>query len=190
MADLDFEQARALALQGSTRLEIVAEATLEREWGWVFVLDGKGAGAAGKVESLIGMGPCFVNRSDGTLSRFGSDRPAQGWIEDYERARAGGGIAGWWKVVARPWLRGRPRASPSPRMPNDQDEADRAWRCWDRLNGRYTFAAAVELESGVRLPKVLFDSDTNIAVEEGGVPLRFRFSLLGRRIARLERTPV
>gem|GEM_PF-4403834 len=50
-------------------------------------------------------------------------------------------------------------------MPADAAEAERVYRRWDSLNGRYYFIADVALTDGSLLRDVVFDSDTNVAVQ-------------------------
>ena len=66
--------------------------------------------------------------------------------------------------------------SDTPRFPNSAEEAALVYEQWDRLNGRYYFMADVVLENGERL-LVTFDSDSNIAVQVGGLPVAARFYL-------------
>lgn len=184
------EEARELVEHevGRGSLVILDDATLEREWGWVFFSDTRKFAETGDFQyGLLGLGPTFVNRFDGAVTHWGSGLPACAWIDVHERQLAGGGLRGWWRTKVAPRLAGRPARAPEPRMPASQDEADRVFSAWDRLNGRYFFLATVRLDDGRVLPRVTFDADTNIAVQVGDLDVRYRYDFVGRRVLDLTR---
>jgi len=71
------------------------------------------------------------------------------------------------------WL---PEKSQRPRFPESAIEAWMVYQHWDGLNGRYSFDAAVVLESG-ETRDIVFDADTNVAVTGGA-------ELIGQKIVR------
>ena len=72
----------------------------------------------------------------------------------------------------------------TPRFPSSAEEAVIVYERWHRLNGRYYFIADVVLENGEKL-SVTFDSDTNIAVQVGGLPVAARLYLAAIRECRV-----
>lgn len=85
-------------------------------------------------------------------------------------------------VLAGSWLGSVPRAA-GLRLPADAAEAERVYRRWDGLNGRYHVVADVRLADGTTLGGVVFDGDTGVAVECGGRPVSDQPELLGREVA-------
>lgn len=82
---LTCDEARRLAEAGGD-LVVLDEATLEREWGWAFVLVTRRYAETRDVMDMpIGIGPILVNRHDGSVHRFDSSRPVDAWAEHYER---------------------------------------------------------------------------------------------------------
>jgi hypothetical protein len=70
-----------------------------------------------------------------------------------------------------------------PRMPVSEDEARRVFARWDRLNGRYDYIADVRFADGAHHRNVVFDADTNIAVEINGGPVFLDPTFFARAIA-------
>jgi len=58
--------------------------------------------------------------------------------------------------------------SAEPRMPNTLGEAERVYRKWDIRNGRYSFVADIVFADGTSQKDVVFDGDSNIAVQIDG----------------------
>jgi hypothetical protein len=58
--------------------------------------------------------------------------------------------------------------SAEPRMPNTPEEAEQVYRRWDTLNGRYYFVADIVFVDGTTQKDVIFDGDSNIAVQIDG----------------------
>ncbi len=72
-------------------LEIVDDATIEKEWGWVFFYDSAAHMRSGDIKDAIaGNAPVIVNRATGELIITGTAWPVDKYIEDYEtRLRSG-----------------------------------------------------------------------------------------------------
>ena len=72
-------------------LEIVDDATIEKEWGWVFFYDSEAHMRSGDIKDAIaGNAPVIVNRATGELVFTGTAWPVDKYIEDYEtRLRSG-----------------------------------------------------------------------------------------------------
>jgi hypothetical protein len=72
--------------------------------------------------------------------------------------------------------------SATPRLPVDAFEAERVFRRWDSLKGRYYFEADVVIGDGTLLQDMVFDGDTNIAVEFDKRWIYLQPQLFGRDI--------
>ena len=65
---------------------IVDEATIERDFGWVFFYDSSRHIETGDFsDALAGNAPIIVNKHDGSLHVAGTYKPAPEFIEAYER---------------------------------------------------------------------------------------------------------
>ena len=91
---LDMEAARNLALAHISQSwtipdshpVILDEATIEREFGWVFFYDSSRHVETGMIsDAIAGNAPIIVNKHDGTLHFTGTASPISYYIEDYER---------------------------------------------------------------------------------------------------------
>jgi hypothetical protein len=91
-------------------------------------------------------------------------------------------MKGWLTRLRRHLQPVRSLPAESPRLPFDALEAERVFRRWDSLNGRYYFKADVRLDDGTLLQDMMFDGDTNIAVEFNRQWLYLQPQLLGRDI--------
>lgn len=66
-------------------LEIIDDATIEKEWGWVFFYDSTAHMRSGDIKDAIaGNAPIIVNRATGELVITGTAWPVDKYIEDYE----------------------------------------------------------------------------------------------------------
>lgn len=72
-------------------------------------------------------------------------------------------------------------------MPKSKEEAERIYKAWDRLNGRYYFGADIEVAGIGLLRSVIFDSDTGVAVEIDGAPVSQYPSFFGKKITRVDK---
>jgi hypothetical protein len=76
-------------------LEIIDEATIEKEWGWVFFYDSAAHLRSGDLrDAIAGNAPIFVNRSTGELVITGTAWPIDKYIEDYETRLLAGSVGG------------------------------------------------------------------------------------------------
>jgi hypothetical protein len=80
-------------LQSMTTLDkpfvVVDSHTIEKPYGWVFFYNSKQFVKTGIFShTLAGNGPVIVNKFDGTVNIFGSSRPLEHWIAEYERKLA------------------------------------------------------------------------------------------------------
>lgn len=88
------------------------------------------------------------------------------------------------KRIFRPNRGMVPRTRGWPRFPANAGEAYAVRQRWDRLNGRYYFAADVTLSTGETIRDVTFDSDRNVAVYVRGGDVELSPELLGASIVR------
>lgn len=73
-------------------LVIIPEATLEREYGWVFFYDSRRHVETDDFRyALAGNGPVLVEKDDGSVHEFGTARPVEWFLEEYEARRRAGG---------------------------------------------------------------------------------------------------
>ncbi|MBI2395223.1 MAG: hypothetical protein HYV09_36980 [Deltaproteobacteria bacterium] len=150
------EQARAQVASGLPGEWVLDdEATIERPWGWVFFY------VARSGEPLFGNAPVFVDREGRVLEESGTAMPVEYYIDRLER----GSLLQRLRRALSPLPR-----SPTLRFPTSFKEAQRVFRRWDRLNGRYFVIADVRTAARV-LPRVTFDAHTNIAVTFEDTPL-------------------
>jgi hypothetical protein len=91
---IDEETAKRLALERIAQSRDIAgahpvildEATIERDWGWVFFYDSSGHLGSGELsDALAGNAPIIVNKHDGSLHVTGTHKPTIEFIEAYER---------------------------------------------------------------------------------------------------------
>jgi len=67
-------------------LVIVYSHTIEKPYGWIFFYNSKKFVETGIFSyTLAGNGPVIVNKYDGAVHFFGSGRPIEDWIAEYER---------------------------------------------------------------------------------------------------------
>jgi hypothetical protein len=69
---------------GPDELVILDDCTVEREWGWVFFYTTRGERDGDLRHMLVGNGPLFVNRHDGSIRNAGTAHPADYYIAEYE----------------------------------------------------------------------------------------------------------
>ena len=91
---IDKETAKRLALEQITQTWNIAdaqpvildEATIERDFGWVFFYDSSKHIETGDFsDALAGNAPVIVNKHDGLLHVTGTYKPVLEFIEAYER---------------------------------------------------------------------------------------------------------
>jgi hypothetical protein len=70
-------------------------------------------------------------------------------------------------------------------MPENQEEAEQVYGHWDARNGRYYFIADIVLDDGILRRGVVFDGDSNIAVEINSNTLPVQPEFFGRLIVAL-----
>lgn len=174
------QEAKARVAGGTTA--VLDDATLERDWGWVFVVNSaEYARTRDHDRMLYGVGPAVVERAAGDVFWYPSSIPSVHAVAAHEQRREG------WLAWASRRLRLRFRSRPArrgPRMPVSRDEADLVYGAWDRRNGRAFAVCDVALDDGALLRDVTFDTETWVAVEAQGRPVPFRAALWGRAIAR------
>ena len=69
---------------------VVDEDTIEKPFGWVFFYDSKKFLETGVFSyRLAGNGPAIVNKHDGTVEFFGTNKPPLELVDEYERKWAG-----------------------------------------------------------------------------------------------------
>ena len=68
------------------QIVILEDATMEREWGWVFFYQSSEYLRTNDFNSqLVGHGPCLVNKFSGEFIETGSAFPPQYYIDEYEK---------------------------------------------------------------------------------------------------------
>ena len=68
-------------------LAIVPEGTVEKEYGWVFFYNTKKYLETEVISyALAGNGPVIIEKSDGRITAFGTNKPVEELIRDYEQA--------------------------------------------------------------------------------------------------------
>jgi hypothetical protein len=87
-------QARAIAKQAvnegyaveGDELEVLDELTIEKDYGWIFLYDSRQHIETNDDKyEILGNGPVLVQKSDGGVRRFGTARPIEYYIAEYER---------------------------------------------------------------------------------------------------------
>jgi len=92
---IDKEQAKAIVEKrlneldstgtGTTRLVILDNQTIEKEWGWVFFYNTEEYAKSGSImDTLVGNAPYIVNRNTGELIETGTAFDIEDYIKDYE----------------------------------------------------------------------------------------------------------
>ena len=67
-------------------LAIAPEGTIEKEYGWVFFYNTKKYLETEVISyALAGNGPVIFEKSDGQITAFGTNRPVEELIRDYEQ---------------------------------------------------------------------------------------------------------
>jgi len=70
---------------------VVEENTVEKPFGWVFFYNSKRYVETGEFRyRLAGNGPIIVNKHNGSVKFFGTNKPPQELVEEYEQKLAGG----------------------------------------------------------------------------------------------------
>jgi hypothetical protein len=70
---------------------VVEENTIEKPFGWVFFYNSKRFVETGEFSSqLAGNGPVIVNKHDGSVEFFGTPKPTQEIVAEYEQKLARG----------------------------------------------------------------------------------------------------
>lgn len=76
-------------------LEVIDDATIEKEWGWVFFYDSAAHSRSGDIsDAIAGNAPIIVNRASGELVVTGTAWPIDKYIEDYESRLLSEGVGG------------------------------------------------------------------------------------------------
>ena len=76
-------------------LEVIDDATIEKEWGWVFFYDSAAHLRSGDIrDAIAGNAPIIVDRSTGELVITGTAWPIDKYIEDYETRLLSDGVGG------------------------------------------------------------------------------------------------
>jgi hypothetical protein len=79
------------AVEGD-ELEVLDDLTIEKDYGWIFFFDSRQHVETGDDAYLIaGNGPILVQKADGTVREFGTARPLDYYIAEYERKLTGDG---------------------------------------------------------------------------------------------------
>ena len=69
-------------------LIVVDEATIEKDYGWVFFYTSRRFIETGDICYMVaGNGPIFVDRQNGTMNQLGTALPVEEYIEQYEANR-------------------------------------------------------------------------------------------------------
>ena len=67
---------------------LIDEATIEKDFGWVFFYDSKkGVDTGNFLDSLYGNTPLIVDREDGCVYETGTAYPVEVYIENYKREK-------------------------------------------------------------------------------------------------------
>lgn len=90
-------------------------------------------------------------------------------------------MRGWLSRVLNRFKRVPFPRSDEPRLPESVAEAERIFRRYRSLNGRYYLVADVVWEGELHLG-VVFDGDSRIAVESNRCPVYQQPSLIGKRV--------
>ena len=70
---------------------VVEKNTVEKPFGWVFFYNSKRYVETGEFRyRLAGNGPVIVNKHNGSVEFFGTNKPPQEIVEEYEKKLAGG----------------------------------------------------------------------------------------------------
>jgi hypothetical protein len=70
-------------------LAIMDDATLERDFGWVFFWSSREFVETGDIQyGLLGNAPLIVDKEDGTLHVTGTGRPTEEYIREFEESRS------------------------------------------------------------------------------------------------------
>lgn len=70
------------------KLIIIDEATIERDWGWVFFYDSKKRVETGDFRyAVLGNAPFIVEKETGKLIPTGTAKSIDDYIEEYEKSR-------------------------------------------------------------------------------------------------------
>ena len=76
-------------------LEVIDNATIEKEWGWVFFYDSAAHLRSGDFrDAIAGNASIIVNRASGELIVTGTAWPIDKYIEDYETRLLTGSVGG------------------------------------------------------------------------------------------------
>ena len=76
------EYVRRLAVESGLTLALFENATLERDFGWVFFYESEH-----RDELLAGNAPFIVDRRNGSVHMTGTARPTEEYLDDYARLR-------------------------------------------------------------------------------------------------------
>jgi Immunity protein 35 len=77
---------RRLYAGGSDDLVVVDDATIERDWGWVFFYNtARYVETGDRMHMLFGNAPFIVNRHTGEVRGTGTARSIEHYIKKYER---------------------------------------------------------------------------------------------------------
>jgi hypothetical protein len=69
----------------NSRLEIINNSTIEKNWGWVFFYQSSDYLKTANISSqLIGNSPYIVNKESGQLLETGTSQAIEHYINDYE----------------------------------------------------------------------------------------------------------
>lgn len=89
---IDGDAARAIAqayiakADGANNLVLLADLTIERDFGWVFFYESKRYLESGNVKDrLVGNSPFIVLREDGNVRVLGTAHPIGWYIETFEK---------------------------------------------------------------------------------------------------------
>lgn len=69
-------------------MAIAPEATVEKDYGWIFFYNTKKYLESGVISyALAGNGPVIIEKSDGRITAFGTNKPVDVLINEYEHTR-------------------------------------------------------------------------------------------------------